>query len=71
MFIKKNLLPFLLLGLATLTGLNSCKDQGSAGGLTSLFSSEDPAAPVEIHSLADLEGKRVGALTGGMFPTVL
>ena len=68
MFIKKNLLPFLLLGIAS---LNSCKDQGNTGGLAGLFSTEEPATPTEIHNLADLEGKRVGALTGGMFPTVL
>ena len=71
MFIKKTFLSCLLLGAATLTSLTSCNDQEGSGGLTSLFSTEEPAAPVEIHSLADLEGKRVGALTGGMFPTVL
>ena len=68
MYLKKAFLSCMLLGI---TSLNSCKDQGNTGGLAGLFSTEEPATPTEIHSLADLEGKRVGALTGGMFPTVL
>ncbi len=52
-------LSSLLLGLVSLVGFCSCCD------------SSDTEQPTEIHTVADLAGKRVSYLTGSMFPDVL
>ena len=54
----KTLLSSLLLSLTTLVGLSCCCDQ-------------DNAQRSEIHTVADLAGKRVSYLAGSMFPDVL
>ncbi len=55
----KSFLSSILLGLFSLAGLCSCCD------------SSDSEQRAEIHTLADLAGKRVSYLTGSMFPDVL
>ncbi len=68
----KPFLTSLLLGLTALTTMSSCKDQENSSWVSSLFtSSENEASASEIHSLADLAGKRAGYLAGGMFQSVL
>ena len=55
----KSILSSLLLGLAAFSGLTSCCD------------STDKPQEAEIHTLADLAGKRTAFLAGSMFQSVL
>ena len=55
----KSILSSLLLGLAAFSGLTSCSD------------STDKPQEAEIHTLADLAGKRAAVLAGSMFQSVL
>lgn len=55
----KSILSSLLLGLAAFSGLTSCCD------------STDKPQEAEIHTLADLAGKRTAVLAGSMFQSVL
>ena len=52
-------LSTLLIGLASLTGLTSCCD------------SPDKDQQTEIHTMADLAGKRAAYMAGSLFPSVL